>query len=149
MQSVENRTEPVESIEEYKLIDRIIDSRNGNKEYLIKWKSVPYEGCTWEDAASLTSADDKVYCFYHMNIHSSIQQKVREYKNLISECTKAKSSKNRGTSRVLSPDSIEIPTFKSPELKLKEFQAEGFKWLSFNWHHKRNSMLADEVRVFM
>lgn len=49
---------------EYSIIDRIVDKRvtkgkQKHSTYLVKWRGLPYEECTWEEEDSLTSKEDK------------------------------------------------------------------------------------------
>lgn len=38
---------------------RVQKGKQKNTTYLIKWRGLPYEECTWEDESSLTSKEDK------------------------------------------------------------------------------------------
>ncbi len=105
--------------------------------YLVKWKSLSFEECTWEFEQDITSREDD-------------RRKVMEYE---AECTRifkntASNSSNNNNNRI-SPTKdlkkITPPPFKDKSLKLKDFQVEGFVWLAYCWYNNRNSILADEM----
>lgn len=119
---------------DYTEIDRVLDlsehrdptSGETVKHYLVKWRALQYEDCTWE----LEEDVDPL----------KIQQFERFSK--IPPKEKWKSKKRP------SPESWtkleKSPIYKSGN-SLREYQLEGLNWLLFSWYNGRNCILADEM----
>ncbi|GAM22173.1 hypothetical protein SAMD00019534_053480 [Acytostelium subglobosum LB1] len=97
--------------------------------YLVKWKNLPHEKSTWEFKATLRSPQDLAA--------------IQTYFEMINTGGGTKKYVSRPT-KLPSFDPDLVPLFKSG-LALKEFQVEGFLWLSYCWYHERSSLLADEM----
>ncbi|XP_057666138.1 chromodomain-helicase-DNA-binding protein 7 isoform X2 [Diorhabda carinulata] len=119
---------------DYVEVDRVLDlsehtdSTTGEvvKHYLVKWRALQYEDCTWE----LEEDVDPI----------KIQQYERFNKIPPKDTWKVK---KRPT-----PDQW-TKLEKSPIYKggnsLREYQLEGLNWLLFSWFNGRNCILADEM----
>ena len=118
---------------DYVEVDRVLDTSSHTdpatnittKHYLVKWRSLPYEECTWElesdvDPKKITDfdrwrvppPDDKIY-------------KRRPHKKEWKKMDQA-------------------PTFLNGNV-LRSYQLEGVNWLLFSWYHGNNCLLADEM----
>ncbi|KAJ5587722.1 Chromodomain helicase hrp3 [Penicillium hispanicum] len=127
-----DRERDVEAIEDYKQVERIIGVRegeDGTTEYLVKWKRLFYDSCTWEP-------EDLV---------SDIAQ--REVDRFIDRSARVPVS-DRTESNPATREPFE-PIHSSPSFlqngELKDFQIKGLNFLAFNWVRDRNVVLADEM----
>ena len=96
------------------------------KHYLVKWRSLPYEDCTWELEADV---DPK-----------KIEDFLR-WRNPPAEEDWA------GIERPNKKEWVEYkesPAFKNGNT-LRPYQLEGVNWLNFSWYNKNNCLLADEM----
>jgi len=119
---------------EFTFIEKIVSKQEKKSKkksttyYLVKWKQLPYEKSTWESEQSLRKQD---------------QPFVASYNDL--QITPSGSKKHIPIpSKIPVFDKNLVPMFKD-DLSLKEFQVEGFLWLSYSWYHNRSSLLADEM----
>uniref|UniRef100_A0A0K2SX23 Chromodomain-helicase-DNA-binding protein 7 n=1 Tax=Lepeophtheirus salmonis TaxID=72036 RepID=A0A0K2SX23_LEPSM len=118
---------------DYVEVDRVLDysehtdpqTNVTTKHYLVKWRSLPYEDCTWE----LESDVDPL--------------KIKDYdlwKNLPSA-----DSVNKKRPRKDGWKKWEVsPVYKNGN-QLRPYQLEGVNWLMFSWYNGRNCLLADEM----
>ncbi|KAF1744564.1 hypothetical protein MXB_5608 [Myxobolus squamalis] len=128
-----------EPIDDYTTLERIISSRSNNlnvTEYLCKWKSLQYEDCTWEsfDLVS-TLFSSLIEEFLDRPNHFINKFEMKSLSN-ISYC-KEKLFKNL--------DTIHSNTDGSVGLKLRDYQAEGVKWLIHSCFIGNSVILADEM----
>lgn len=96
------------------------------KHYLVKWKSLAYEDCTWELEDDVE--EEKIEIFYRFNkLPPKDKWKPR---------------------RRPRPDDWkplpETPIFKNNN-SLRPYQLEGLNWLKFSWYNSHNCILADEM----
>ncbi|VDN97488.1 unnamed protein product [Rodentolepis nana] len=99
--------------------------------YLVKWRSLPYEHCTWELAEDVDPA--KVKEFMRIRNPPKNPPVIRDSNH-----------------RIIRPDpsewqSITIDEVYRNDNRLREYQVEGVNWLSYCWYNKRNCILADEM----
>lgn len=126
-----DRERDVEAIEDFKHVERVIGSRktDGVTEYLVKWKRLFYECCTWE-TADLVSA--------------IAQQEIDRY---LDRCSHPPIS-DRLESNQATRSTFE-PIHGTPEFirngQLKDFQVKGVNFMAYNWVRGRNVVLADEM----
>jgi chromodomain-helicase-DNA-binding protein 1 len=126
-----DRERDVEAIEDYKNVERVIGNRVGvdGTEYLVKWKRLFYDSCTWEP-------EDLV---------SEIAQ--REVDRFLDRSARVPVS-DRNESNPATRKPFE-PIHGSPSFlengELKDFQIKGLNFLAFNWVKDRNVVLADEM----
>ena len=93
--------------------------------YLVKWRSLPYEDCTWElqkDVDPIKIADFKRW---REPPDEDYYEKQRPKKTLWKKWD-------------------ESPAYKNGN-KLRPYQLEGVNWLLFSWYNWRNCLLADEM----
>lgn len=99
--------------------------------YLVKWRSLPYEHCTWELAEDVDPT------------------KVKEYMRIRNPPKNSPVIRD-SNHRIIRPDpsewqSITIDEVYRNDNRLREYQVEGVNWLSYCWYNKRNCILADEM----
>ena len=94
------------------------------KHYLVKWRSLPYEDCTWELEADVDPIKIKDFLRWK-DPPSKIVDKKRPRKAEWKEMSESPAYKNNN--------------------KLREYQLEGVNWLNFSWFNHRNCLLADEM----
>ena len=118
---------------DYVEVDRVLDeavhkddvSGVTTKHYLVKWRSLPYEDCTWElekDVDPIKIADFKRW---REPPDEDYYEKQRPKKHLWKKWD-------------------ESPEYKNGN-KLRPYQLEGVNWLLFSWYNWRNCLLADEM----
>ena len=95
------------------------------KHYLVKWRSLPYEDCTWELEADVDP------------------EKIKDYLRWKDPPTEKKLDKPR-PKKTEWVEFKESPNYKNNN-KLREYQLEGVNWLNFSWYNQRNCLLADEM----
>jgi chromodomain-helicase-DNA-binding protein 1 len=126
-----DRERDVEAIEDYKHVERVIAMREGDEgtEYLVKWKRLFYDSCTWE-------TEDLVSEIAQREIDRYLDRSSRPP---ISDKTES----NPATRKPFEPIKG-TPTFVQNG-ELKEFQVKGVNFMAFNWVKNRNVVLADEM----
>ena len=118
---------------DYVEVDRVLDeaihkddaSGVTTKHYLVKWRSLPYEDCTWElekDVDPIKIADFKRW---REPPDDDFYERQRPKKHLWKKWE-------------------ESPEYKNGN-KLRPYQLEGVNWLLFSWYNWRNCLLADEM----
>ena len=129
----ENRQE---NFNEYKKVDRIIDSErstldNGESalKYFVKWKRLNYDECTWELGSEIASLSPK---------------QVQNYQNRQNSKILPANSASYGSNRPKFEKLTDQPSFiKNGELR--DFQLTGLNWMAFLWSRDENGILADEM----
>lgn len=115
-------------------VDRVLDmsvhtdetSGETTKHYLVKWKSLPYEDCTWELEEDVDN--DKIEQYLRFNKipqRSEWKSKKRPHPELWKKLEKT-------------------PVYKGGN-SLRPYQLEGLNWLKFSWYNTHNCILADEM----
>lgn len=118
---------------DYVEVDRVLDSSTHTdevtnvmtKHYLVKWRSLPYEDCTWELESDVDPLKIKEY---------------EKWKNPPSEDTIYKKRPKKHEWRKWDVS----PAYKNGNT-LRPYQLEGVNWLLFSWYNGRNCLLADEM----
>ncbi|CAI7640933.1 unnamed protein product [Penicillium crustosum] len=127
-----DRERDVEAIEDYKNVERVIGVRDGDDgatEYLVKWKRLFYDSCTWEPEDLVSEiAQREVDRFLDRTARQPISDK-----NEMNVATRKSFEPIHGT-----------PSFLQNG-ELKDFQVKGLNFLAFNWVRGRNVVLADEM----
>ncbi|OAL70370.1 chromodomain helicase [Trichophyton violaceum] len=126
-----DRERYIEKIDHFKQVERVIGSRevDGATEYYIKWKRLPYDGCTWEEGSLISNmAQAQIDAYLDRCSHPPISSRA--------ESNPATRSKFEPIHT--NPDFIQNG-------QLKEFQIKGVNFLAYNWVRGRNVVLADEM----
>ncbi|EYE91202.1 chromatin-remodeling ATPase CHD1 [Aspergillus ruber CBS 135680] len=126
-----DRERDVEAIEDYKVVERVIGMRDEEEgpEYLVKWKRLFYDSCTWESEELVSQiAQREVDRFLDRSSHPPISDKSET-----NPATRKKFETMKGT-----------PSFLQNG-ELKEFQEKGVNFMAYNWTRNRNVVLADEM----
>lgn len=136
---------------EYLRVHRFLNykkTNRGNEWYLIKWRGLGYEACTWEMENSDISRRIKEW--------TKFRDLYWDYKRYITEeCDdkrgkKSKHGKKSGQKR----EEMVDPKKRydgQPEFiaatggNLHAYQLEGINWLRFSWAHGTDVILADEM----
>lgn len=126
-----DREREEEALADYTKVERIVHVREGDEEteYLVKWKGLQYDDCTWE-VESLVSeqAQDKIDQYTARSQRS--WQSDRKETNL--------ETRSRMEKLEEQPDYIQGG-------QLREFQLKGLNFLALNWTRGNNVILADEM----
>ncbi|XP_024004425.1 CHD3-type chromatin-remodeling factor PICKLE [Eutrema salsugineum] len=114
---------------EWTIVDRIISCRgeDDKKEYLVKFKELPYDECYWESESDISAFQNEIQRF--KDINSGHQKRNFEYDQ--------KDHK----------DFIHFdhtPEFLTGGL-LHQYQLEGLNFLRFSWSKRTHVILADEM----
>jgi SNF2 family DNA or RNA helicase len=110
--------------------------------YLVKWRGLSYDECTWERWGDIKSWYQEVWLFWYLqrpprNLKAAITSPpIQEYKKLAL-------SPIFGESKLI--ESAEEGGVPVDGLQLRDYQLEGVNWLMWNWWHKRPCVLADEM----
>ncbi|RHZ60218.1 chromatin-remodeling ATPase CHD1 [Aspergillus thermomutatus] len=126
-----DRERDMEAIEDYKQVERVIAMRDGDEgtEYLVKWKRLFYDSCTWESESLVSQiAQREVDRFLDRASHPPSSDKTE-----MNPATRKPFEPIKGT-----------PSFLQNG-ELKDFQVKGVNFMAFNWVKNRNVVLADEM----
>lgn len=126
-----DREKDVDALEDYKQVERVIGMREGDdgNEYLVKWKRLFYDSCTWE-------AEDLV--------SSIAQHEIDRFLDRSSRPPVSDRFESNPASRKPFETIKGTPSFLQNG-QLKEFQVKGVNFMAFNWVKNRNVALADEM----
>ncbi|XVE97353.1 hypothetical protein REPUB_Repub03eG0012300 [Reevesia pubescens] len=124
---------------EWTTVDRILACRghDDGKEYLVKYKELPYDDCYWEFESDISAFQPEIERF------NKIRSKSRK-----SSATKKKSSLQDAVES--KKKSKEFQQYEhSPEFlsggSLHPYQLEGLNFLRFSWSKQTHVILADEM----
>ncbi|KAL9635277.1 MAG: hypothetical protein Q9204_002680 [Flavoplaca sp. TL-2023a] len=113
-------------VEDYTKVERVISMReddDGGIEYYIKWKRIPYVGCTWEKAELIsTIAPAEVDRFNDRASSLPVSGKPKAPAEQFKE----------------QPHYVKNGT-------LRDFQKTGINFMALNWQKGRSVILADEM----
>lgn len=126
-----DRERDTDAIEDYKQVERVIGARQGEEEteYLIKWKRLFYDACTWEPSTLVSDiAQREIDRFLDRSARPPVSSKLES-----NAATRSSFEPIHG-----SPSFIQNGT-------LKEFQVKGVNFMAYNWVRGRNVVLADEM----
>eukprot|EP00004_Rigifila_ramosa_P009475 TRINITY_DN2104_c0_g1_i2.p1 TRINITY_DN2104_c0_g1~~TRINITY_DN2104_c0_g1_i2.p1 ORF type:complete len:1491 (+),score=355.43 TRINITY_DN2104_c0_g1_i2:89-4474(+) len=116
---------------EWLIVHRVVACRRvkSSLEYLVKWKELPYEDCTWETGAVVSAAEIRKFHDFDRVVDLSSLAFPNHPKRL-------------------SPPPF-VPFTQQPEWlsagTLYPYQLEGLNWLRFSWLQRTNVMLGDEM----
>ncbi|XP_031482496.1 CHD3-type chromatin-remodeling factor PICKLE [Nymphaea colorata] len=124
---------------EWTTVDRILATRKGSgeREYLVKWKDLPYDECYWEVESDI--------CAFKLQLERFNSINDRKLK---SSFAKSKSSTRDGKDSKRKQSSFkqyeESPKFLTGG-SLHPYQLEGLNFLRFSWAKQTHVILADEM----
>ncbi len=118
---------------DYVEVDRVLDesehvddvTKVKTRHFLVKWRSLPYEDCTWELESDVDPAKIADFRRWRVPPEEDTVFKRRPRKH---EWRKWDAS----------------PEYKNGN-KLRPYQLEGVNWLNFSYYNGRNCLLADEM----
>ncbi|XVF89383.1 hypothetical protein PTKIN_Ptkin19aG0125900 [Pterospermum kingtungense] len=124
---------------EWTTVDRILACRayDDEKEYLVKYKELPYDECYWELEADI----------------SAFQPEIERFNKIRSRSRKSSTSKRKGSLQDAVESKKKSKEFQqyehSPEFlyggSLHPYQLEGLNFLRFSWSKQTHVILADEM----
>jgi chromodomain-helicase-DNA-binding protein 1 len=123
-----DRERGTDALEEYRQIERIIGSQRGDEEdeYLVKWKGLTYDYCTWEPQSLVSKLDmDQIDKFLTRSQNLPYSDRLPN---------------GRGEYRAFKEQHSYIK-----HGQLRDFQIVGVNFLARNWCLSKNVMLADEM----
>ena len=122
-------------------IEKVISDRyqSGRHQYLVKWLSLDYDECTWEDKDDLPQSLIHDYFIRKEKFNEAYSKSSddRLYPPKFSYLEQR---------RIISQfqPMLELPEYKNKHT-LSNFQLDGINWIHRNWILHRNSILADEM----
>uniref|UniRef100_A0A4W5RY56 Chromodomain helicase DNA binding protein 5 n=1 Tax=Hucho hucho TaxID=62062 RepID=A0A4W5RY56_9TELE len=140
---------------EWMVIHRILNhsyDKDGDVHYMIKWRDLPYDQCTWE-------VDDFDVPEYNHSKHSYWDHRSQmigdDQRPLVVRKGKKGKEEEKRREREIPPDAPIIdPTIKFEHQPwyinatggtLHPYQLEGLNWLRFSWAQGTDTILADEM----
>ncbi|KAL0978482.1 hypothetical protein UPYG_G00171010 [Umbra pygmaea] len=140
---------------EWMVIHRILNhsyDKDGDVHYLIKWRDLPYDQCTWEvDDFDVPEYDNAKHSYWD---HRE-QMIGDDQRPLVVRKGKKGKDEEKRREREIPPDAPIIdPTIKFEHQPwyinatggtLHPYQLEGLNWLRFSWAQGTDTILADEM----
>ena len=127
-----DRERDADALNDYIKVERVIgmqENAEGEIDYLVKWKGLFYDWCTWEDA----------------NVVSSIaQHEIDRYLDRTSSLPTSNKTESNAATRSKFATIREQPQYIKHGT-LRGFQMDGLNFLAFNWCKSKNVILADEM----
>ncbi|KAK0659845.1 Chromodomain helicase hrp3 [Lasiodiplodia hormozganensis] len=124
--------EKVEDLhEDSRHVERVIASQEGEEEteYLVKWKALPYEECTWEPASLVGQlAQDQIDRY--LDRSSKVPVSDKRESNI--------ATRRKYVAIREQPEYIKFG-------QLRDFQLRGVSFLAYHWCKGDNAILADEM----
>ncbi|XP_057845926.2 CHD3-type chromatin-remodeling factor PICKLE [Cryptomeria japonica] len=124
---------------EWTTVDRIISSRlTGElREYLVKWKELQYDECTWEVEEDISAFRAEIERFNSIKARGQVKM-ARKRKGSASDGKEAKRRRKDFEQYDQTPDFLTGGT-------LHPYQLEGLNFLRFAWLKETHVILADEM----
>lgn len=152
-------------------IHRIINhrvNRDGQKMYLIKWRDLSYEHCSWEyevnEEFTIPNMRRAIDEYWDLRAAADYAAGIRSGKDKKNKKSKSRSSVVSNPERPESdtprrysppPDKPVVDARKKYEkqppfidhtgMELHPYQLEGINWLRYSWAHQTDTILADEM----
>uniref|UniRef100_A0A670J2L5 Chromodomain helicase DNA binding protein 5 n=1 Tax=Podarcis muralis TaxID=64176 RepID=A0A670J2L5_PODMU len=139
---------------EWMMIHRILNhsfDRKGDVHYLIKWKDLPYDQCTWE----VDEIDIPYYENFKQQYWNHREMMLGEESSQTAKRLSKKGKKFNDEKLERPPESPLVdPTVKFDKQPwyidttggtLHPYQLEGLNWLRFSWAQGTDTILADEM----
>ncbi|XP_065505865.1 chromodomain-helicase-DNA-binding protein 5 isoform X2 [Caloenas nicobarica] len=138
---------------EWMMIHRILNhsfDKKGDVHYLIKWKDLPYDQCTWEIDDIDIPYYENLKQLYWNHRELMLGEDTRPLKKLNKKGKKLKEEKlEKPPERPLVDPTVKFD--KQPWYidatggTLHPYQLEGLNWLRFSWAQGTDTILADEM----
>ena len=117
---------------DYLQVHRIIS--RSKEQYLVKWKGLGYDECTWEAADDIAN-DAEIARYFRYSEPPPIGGKERRGTGREPHARKSAVGIKR---------QVEEMTFNGGR-QLREYQLDGVSWMAYNFLHSQPSLLADEM----
>ncbi|KAL8108884.1 CHD3-type chromatin-remodeling factor PICKLE isoform X1 [Apium graveolens] len=119
-------------------VDRIIASRGTDyeKEYLVKWKELSYDECSWEFESDISSFQPEIEKF--KKIRSRYGKEAFRKKKIGREAAELKAKQKEFQQYEKSPEFLTGGS-------LHPYQLEGLNFLRFSYYKQTHVILADEM----
>lgn len=123
---------------EWTTVDRILNYREvtDGKEYLVKWKELPYDECYWESESDISSFQQEIDRFNQ--IQSRYKGSLARQKSILREGLELKKNTKEFQHFESSPEFLSGGS-------LHPYQLEGLNFLRFAWSKQTHVILADEM----
>ncbi|KAL8063013.1 hypothetical protein ABFX02_01G000800 [Erythranthe guttata] len=120
-------------------VDRVIACReiDGEKEYFVKWKELPYDECSWESESDIASFHKEIEKFNRIQSHYD-KVAVSKQKSSLRDAMEPKKKQKEFQQYERSPDFLSGGS-------LHPYQLEGLNFLRFAWSKQTHVILADEM----
>lgn len=120
-----------DALEDYVVVERVIAHRDDDsgRHYMVKWKRLPYEYCTWEECDLISRISPN---------------EIDRYWDRARTVQQSKKSESDPSSRKLYKKLEAQPSYIQGG-ELRDFQLKGLNWLAYNWTKGHNGILADEM----
>ncbi|XP_048331491.2 CHD3-type chromatin-remodeling factor PICKLE isoform X2 [Ziziphus jujuba] len=124
---------------EWTTVDRIIACRGDDdeKEYLVKWKELPYDDCYWEFESDISAFQPEIDKFNRIQSRSR-KLPSNKQKTSIKDAAESKRKQKEFQQYEHSPEFLSGGT-------LHPYQLEGLNFLRFSWSKQTHVILADEM----
>ncbi|XP_037493511.1 CHD3-type chromatin-remodeling factor PICKLE [Jatropha curcas] len=122
---------------EWTTVDRILACRgeDDEKEYLVKYKELPYDECYWEFESDISAFQPEIERFNRIQSRS---RKLGKQKNNLRDATDSKKKAKEFQQYEHSPEFLTGGS-------LHPYQLEGLNFLRFSWSKQTHVILADEM----
>ncbi|XP_027333357.1 CHD3-type chromatin-remodeling factor PICKLE [Abrus precatorius] len=124
---------------EWTMVDRILACRGADdkKEYLVKWKELPYDECYWELESDISAFQSEIERF---NVFQLRSRKIfsGKQKSGVKGGAKLNKQKKEFQQYEHSPQFLSGGTLHS-------YQLEGLNFLRYSWSKQTHVILADEM----
>ncbi|KAL3843998.1 hypothetical protein ACJIZ3_001401 [Penstemon smallii] len=124
---------------EWTTVDRIIACRKieEEKEYLVKWKELPYDECYWELESEIASFHKEIERFNNIQSRYGKVSAPKKKRNL-SDAMESKKKLKEFQQYDSNPEFLSGGS-------LHPYQLEGLNFLRFSWSKETHVVLADEM----
>ncbi|CAA2986759.1 CHD3-type chromatin-remodeling factor PICKLE [Olea europaea subsp. europaea] len=124
---------------EWTTVDRILACRGveEEKEYLVKWKELPYDECYWELELDIASFEKEIERFNKLQSRSHKIANAKQ-KSSLNDATESKKKLKEFQQYDRSPEFLSGGS-------LHPYQLEGLNFLRFAWSKQTHVILADEM----
>lgn len=141
---------------EWLIIHRVVNHRtmrDGRTLFLVKWRELPYEYCTWEeeedDIPGLKSAIEFYQDHRQYNLEGDRKKKKKGRRRTKDEVEDVSGMRRFNPPPDRPQTDLRRKWDQQPEyidelgLQLHPYQIEGVNWLRYSWHNGTDTILAD------